>query len=144
MGIDKNIFWKKIVKTASDCHGDHNTFWKKIKQLRGHNHNDPPYLLHNNTKFTDKKEQTQIMSETWENTFRIARNNANWANMMKVNNWINNNNSKTQPYIKSSLNRLYADNPLISLISVDDVKMFIKKMKKKAPGESQIGHQIIK
>ena len=142
--IDKNIFWKKIVKTASDCHGDHNTFWKKIKQLRGHNHNDPPYLLHNNTKITDKKEQTQIMSETWENTFRIARNNANWANMMKVNNWINNNNSKTQPYIKSSLNRLHADNPLISLISVDDVKMFIKKMKKKAPGESQIGHQIIK
>ena len=64
--------------------------------------------------------------------------------MMKVNNWINNNNSKTQSYIKSSLNRLHADNPLISLISVDDVKIFIKKMKKKAPGESQIGHQIIK
>ena len=36
--IDKDTFWKKIVKAASDCHGDHNAFWKKIKQLRGHDH----------------------------------------------------------------------------------------------------------
>ena len=142
--IDKDTFWKKLVKAASDCHGDHNTFWKKIKQLRGHDHNEPPYLLHNDMKVTDKKEQTQIMSETWKNTFRVVRNNANWTNMMKINNWTNNNTSKTQPYKKSSLTRLHADNPLITPISVEDVKLFIKKMKKKAPGETQIGHQIIK
>ena len=27
--IDKDTYWKKIVKAASDCYGDHNTFWKK-------------------------------------------------------------------------------------------------------------------
>ena len=27
--IDKDTYWKKIVKAASDCYGDHNAFWKK-------------------------------------------------------------------------------------------------------------------
>ena len=31
--IDKETYWKKIVKAASDCYGDHNAFWKKIKHL---------------------------------------------------------------------------------------------------------------
>ena len=48
--IDKDVYWKKIVKTASDCYGDHNTFWKKIKQLRGHGSNEVPYILWDNKK----------------------------------------------------------------------------------------------
>ena len=142
--IDKDTFWKKIVKAASDCHGDHNTFWKKIKQLRGHDSSDTPYITHNGAQITDKILQTRILADTWENTFRIVRNNANLNNMVKINNWFNNNQSKIRPYKKCNYNRLHANNPLTTEISTNDIKLYIKKMKKKAPGESRIGHQIIK
>ena len=142
--IDKDIYWKKIIKAASDCHGDHNTFWKKIKHLRGHDVTEIPFLIYNDVKITDRKEQTKILAETWDNTFKIQTNNANWANMNKVTNWINNNASKITPYKKANMTRLGAGDSLTSPISINDITYCIKKMKKKAPGESKIGYQIIK
>ena len=48
--IDRETYWKIIVKAASDCYGDHNAFWKKIKQLRGHENSEAPYLISGNKK----------------------------------------------------------------------------------------------
>ena len=143
--IDKDIFWKKIVQSASDCYGDHNAFWKKIKQLRGHDKTEAPYILSDNKKITDKKAQTKILADTWDNTFRTnINNNANWANVNKVTTWINNNRSKISPYKKVNFSRLSEENVLISPITIEELKHYIKIMKRKAPGESKIGHQIIK
>ena len=143
--IDKDVYWKKIVKTASDCHGDHNTFWKKIKQLRGNDNSEVPYILRENEKITDKSTQTTVLAETWRNTFRaIPTNNANWSNINKIKKWIENNKSQISPYKKVNLNRLNNNNILISPITFNEIKHFVKIMKKKAPGESKIGHQIIK
>ena len=104
--IDKDTFWKKIVKAASDCHGDHNAFWKKIKQLRGHDHTSIPFLMSNGKKITNTMEQTNVFAETWDNTFKITpNNNSNWLNLNKVRSWINNNKSKTSPYKKVNLTR---------------------------------------
>ena len=130
--IDKDIYWKKIIKAASDCHGDHNTFWKKIKHLRGHDVTEIPFLIYNDVKITDRKEQTKILAETWDNTFKIQTNNANWENMNKVTNWINNNASKITPYKKANMTRLGAGDSLTSPISINDITYCIKKMKKKA------------
>ena len=83
--IDKDTYWKKIVKAASDCYGDHNAFWKKIKPLRGHSKSEVPYIISGDNKITDKKTQTRVLAQTWENTFRTTpNNNANWANINKV------------------------------------------------------------
>ena len=143
--IDKDTYWKVLVKAASDCHGDHNAFWKKIKHLRGHDTQVVPYILHNDLKITDKKEQTRVLAETWDNTFRIVQNNnSNWTNINKVTNWINNNRPKTVPYKKTNISRLAEGDLLTSPITVNDIKLCIKNMKKKAPGESNIGYQIIK
>ena len=143
--INRDVYWKKIVKTASDCYGDHNMFWKKIKQLRGHGKDEIPYLICDNKKITDKNTQTEILAETWDNTFRsIPNNNANWSNINKIKNWIDNNRSKTSPYKKIDLGRLDENSILTSPITFEEVKHYIKIMKKKAPGESKIGHQIIK
>ena len=144
--IDKDTYWKKIVKAASDCHGDHNTFWKKIKQLRGHSNTDPPYIINNNNmKITDRKEQTKLLADTWENTFRsIPNNNTNWSNLNRISNWINNNKLKTSPYQDVKVSRLIENNLLTSPITIEAIKHCIKNMKKKAPGESNIGYQIIK
>ena len=143
--IDKDTFWKKIVKAASDCHGDHNAFWKKIKQLRGHEHTSIPFLMSNDKKITNTMEQTNVFAETWDNTFKITpNNNSNWLNLNKVRSWINNNKSKTSPYKKVNLARLNNNNTLTCSISTDEIKFYITKMKKKAPGESKIGYQIIK
>ena len=80
-------FWKVIVKAASDCYGDHNAFWKKIKHLRGHDKQAVPYLLSNGHKITDMKDQTKVLADTWDNTFRtVQNNNSNWADMHKVTN----------------------------------------------------------
>ena len=143
--IDKDTYWKRIVKAASDCYGDHNAFWKKIKPLRGHSKPEAPYIMSGDRKITNKKEQTRVLAETWENTFRISpNNNSNWANINKITTWINNNRSTTAPYKKINLSRLSEDNELTSPITIDELKNFIKIMKKKAPGESRIGHQVIK
>ena len=143
--IDKDTYWKKIVKAASDCHGDHNAFWKKIKQLRGHSHETIPFLISNGNKITNLMDQTNVFAETWENTFKITpNNNANWLNLNKVTNWMNNNKAKTSPYKNINLSRLDNNNILTSPITTDEIKFYITKMKKKAPGESKIGYQIIK
>ena len=98
--IDKDTYWKVLVKAASDCHGDHNAFWKKIKPLRGHDTQVVPYILHNDIKITDMREQTRVLADTWDNTFRIVQNNNSiWANINKVTNWINSNRQK-QPLTK--------------------------------------------
>ena len=118
---------------------------KKIKHLRGHDAQAVPYILHNDVKITDTKEQTRVLAETWDNTFRIARNNnSNWANINKVTNWINNNRPKTAPYKKANISRLSEGDLLTSVITIEEIKKCIKNMKKKAPGESKIGYQIIK
>ena len=48
------------------------------------------------------------------------------------------------PYRKVKLDRLDESSMLISKITIEKIMHFIKNMKKKAPGESKIGYQIIK
>ena len=79
-----------------------------------------------------------------EKNFRTTHNNANWQNLNKVTNWMNNNRAKTSPYRKVNLTRLDNNNILISPITTDEINLHITKMKKKAPGESKIRYQIIK
>lgn len=57
---------------------------------------------------------------------------------------MNNNKAKTSPYKNINLSRLDNNNILTSPITTDEIKFYITKMKKKAPGESKIGYQIIK
>ena len=66
--IDKETYWKKIVKAASDCYGDHNAFWKKIKHLQGHEHETIHFLLSNDKKITNSTDQTYVFAETWKKT----------------------------------------------------------------------------
>ena len=109
-------------------------FGKKIKPLRGHSKPEAPYIMSGDSKITNKKEQTRILAETWENTFRTTpNNNSNWANINKITTWINNNRSTTAPYKKINLSRLNEDNELTSPITIDELENFIKIMKKKAP-----------
>ena len=96
-------------------------------------------------KITDKKEQTKLLADTWKNTLRsIPNNNTNWSNLDKITNWINNNKLKTSPYQYVKVSRLIENNLLTSPITIEAIKHCIKNMKKKAPGESNIGYQIIK
>ena len=118
---------------------------EKNRHLRGHDTQEIPYLICNNEKITDLKEQTKVLADTWNNTFKtVQNNNPNWTIVNKVTNWINNNRPKTAPYKKANFSRLVIDDPLTSPITPDEVKFCIKRMKKKAPGESKIGYQIIK
>ena len=102
------------------------------------------FLMSNDKKITNSMDQTNVFAETWDKTFRITHNNANWQNLNKVTNWMNNNRAKTSPYRKVNLTRLDNNNILISPITTDEINFHITKMKKKAPGESKIGYQIIK
>ena len=82
------------------------------------------------------KDQTKVLADTWDNTFRtVQNNNSNWANINKVTNWVNNNRPKTASYKKVNMTRLIEGNPLTSPITINDIKLFIRNMKKKAPGE---------
>ena len=109
---------------------------KKLKSLT---------LWKRKKKITDKKAQTNIFTETWENTFRTTPcNNANWSTINKVTTWINNNRATILPYKKINLSRLAEEDVLTSPISPEELRHQIKIMKKKAPGKSKIGYQIIK
>ena len=83
-------------------------------------------------KITDKKEQTKLLADTWENTFRsIPNNNTNWSNLNRITNWINNNKLKTSPYQDVKVSRLIENNLLTSPITIEAIKHCIKNMKKK-------------
>ena len=105
--------------------------------MRGHHNDEVPYILWDNKKITDKNTQTEILAETWDKTFRATpNNNANWSNINKVTNWINQNRAKISPYKLVDLRILEENNILTSPITREEVKHYIKLMKKKAPGES--------
>ena len=79
------------------------------------------------------KDQTKVLADTWDNTFRTVQNiNSNWANINKVTNWVNNNRPKTASYKKVNMTRLIEGNPLTSPITINDIKLFIRNMKKKS------------
>ena len=86
------------------------------------------------------------MESTWKNIFRITDEEEaefDAAHSEHINTYINIFHNRFQPYNESNLSRLNNENFYIRKIEKYEIIRYLKKSKKKAPGESKINKVIL-
>ena len=139
--------WNKLLSEVEADKKDPKIFWRKIRKLMGGKEDSVPYLTDDQgNKYYEAAEKERMFREIWEKVFQITaeENNAFCrATENVVNNFFKDNNYRTRPYAKASLNRLNHLNELTKPIETYQIKVIIKQFKNKAPGESQITQEVL-
>ena len=140
--------WENKVKNLNkEYKNEPVKYWENFKKLIGQKRIEIPYLIDNNgEKVYEPVEQLNLLTETWEKTFRISEEDNeefDIENEMIVNNFIRENTERLTPYDHPDINRLDNNNYLISEVTENDIIEIIKTFKNKAPGRSGINKQIL-
>ena len=97
-------------------------------------------------KYFSDKEKCRLMEKTWRDVFRITEeeeNNFDQQHSDHVNGYININHNRVNPLPTVDLTRLNTDNYHTREITLDEIKSYIRRSKKKAPGSTKINVQIL-
>ena len=143
-----NEKWEQTIKKTEEFHKyDPAKFWRSINTAMGGQSNTTPYLTDiNNRKIYSAKDKIQLFKQYWENVFKISdmeNQSFDQTTDQLVNNYVNQNLADINPYQTADLNRLRDNDPLLKPFTVGDIKLIIKKLKKKAPGHSKINKEIM-
>ena len=133
-----NITWDNIIAKI-DTNNDPKTFFNAIKRMTGNASNISPYIIHNEIKLYDPRQQEPIFRDYWRNIFTSEDpndNNFDYEFTENIENQLNERTERITPHNNSDINRLNINNcPPISHTEVTDV---IKAMKHKAPGPNKL------
>ena len=144
---DHNKHWAELIDKAQE-HRTNNPreFWQKIAQLRGTARPQFDFLLANGRKITEPDEIAHHMKEHWKTVFH-PHPTTNHADFIEHTNTILQEVQHLQdnitPEITIDTSTLDNTHILTTPLTVDEVKQALSTIKKKAPGDSGIGHQII-
>ena len=142
-----NDTWTRLLGNIETSYQDAAKFWGQVKKLMGGKEPHPAYLLRpDNTKAFEIEDQLELFTETWANTFKISDEDNELFDEdheVMVNEYIEQNWGRTQPYEFADLSRLDNNNPLTREITNEDIKLVIKQFKNKAPGESGINKTLL-
>ncbi len=111
-------------------------FWNKIKLLKGKKTPHTNYMKDKdgNKYFTDK-EKCNLMEETWENVFKITEEEENSLHKQHsdhINRYITVNNNRIKSFPTANTERLDNENYLTREITIEEVKMYIRRTKKES------------
>ena len=145
---DLLTFWSKKIEEIEEYknRNDPRKLYKTVKNLMGtKNFNKGTYIMKNNREIHDHQEQAETFADTWkdimtENTPRNTREVQ--ENMNTVLTWLLRNN--IQPHNTVDMNRLDKNNTLTKPIKLLETEAFLKKIKSKAVGPTNISTEIIK
>ena len=133
-----NITWDNIIAKI-DTNNDPKTFFNAIKRMTGNASTISPYIIHNEIKLYDPRQQEPIFRDYWKNIFTSEdpnNNNFDYEFTENIENQLNERTERITPRNNSDMNRLNINNcPPISHTEVTDV---IKAMKHKAPGPNKL------
>ena len=133
-----NITWDNIIAKI-DTNNDPKTFFYAIKRMTGNASNISPYIIHNEIKLYDPRQQEPIFRDYWKNIFTSEDpndNNFDYEFTENIENQLDGRTERITPHNNSDINRLNINNcPPISHTEVTDV---IKAMKHKAPGPNKL------
>ena len=133
-----NITWDNIIAKI-DTNNDPKTFFNAIKRMTGNASNKSPYIIHNEIKIYDPRQQEPIFIDYWKNIFTSEDpndNNFDYEFTENIENQLDERTERITPHNNSDINRLNINNcPPISHTEMTDV---IKAMKHKAPGPNKL------
>lgn len=142
---DKN--WEDKIKDISENSKNSKDFWNKIKTLKGKNTTQTNYLKdEEGNKYYSDKEKCQLMEKTWKNVFRITEEEDNYFDKTHsdhIDQYINIFSNRIKPFPTANTNRLNVDNNYTKEITLEEIKMFIRRTKKKTPGSTKINKIIL-
>ena len=147
--------WKQLVQIAVECYNDNSKFWKRFNQLRGgkqkaytshliieeentDSEDDSNYGDIEEIIITDKKEQAQLMSKTWESVFKDNESDDDNENVRKIEDWFNENKVRLEQIEEIDHSRLIENHPLLRPFTSSEICNALKLAKNKAPGDSRI------
>ncbi len=142
-----NKNWEEKINYISDNCKNSRDFWDKIKILKGRSTTHVNYLKDNdNNKYYSDQEKCNLMEKTWKNVFRITEEEENSFDKNHSNHidrYINIYNNRVKPFPTVNTNRINNENYQTRKISLDEIKMFIRRSKKKTPGYTKINKTIM-
>ena len=142
-----NKNWEDKIKHISENSKNSKDFWNKIKVLKGKSTNHTNYLKDEEGKqyFSDK-EKCNLMEKTWRNVFRITEeedNSFDKNHSEHIDRYINIYKNRIKPFPTVNTSRLNTESNSTRVITVEEIKMFIRHTKKKAPGSTKINKIIL-
>ena len=114
--------------------------------MRKPNYNQGTYLIHNGQEIHNEKQQANIFAQTWANIMKpnTPRDTEEvQAHTHHINNWYTQNDEIIKPHNTINLNLLNKNHILTKPITVSESATFLKKIKSKATGPSEISKEII-
>ena len=142
---DHKRHWQNLVKKAENERvRTPREFWQLIRKLKGNNHPPFHHLTVNNINFSAPEEVIKIFKDHWEKVFYPHPPVPHTANHIElINTWSQVNRVEIAPSQTINFNNLDENNELIAPISFDEVKETLMRIPRKAPGTSQIGHDVL-
>ena len=144
---DHNKHWAELVEAAQE-HRTHNPrkFWEQIARLRGTAAPPFDFLLVNGREIRDAAEVAQTMKQHWERIFFPHPPTQRPDITEHINNVTNTTHrlrNHTTPDRTIDTSTLNPGHILTTPFTREEVTHALKTVKKRTPGDSQIGHQII-
>ena len=138
---ENNENWAKLIKNVSNTYSNPTTFWEKIRLITGNSTAEPQYIKNtNNIKIYSNEGKEEIHRKYWEKVFDVEIEDDNTTE--KVLEHLQHNLHRTTPYDNTDQSRLNTGNT-DTVITEDEVKNIIKKLKKTSPGKSGINKVIL-
>ncbi len=142
-----NRNWKNKINNIIEISKDSKAFWNQIKLLKGKNIIHANYMEdEEGNKYYSDKEKCTVMEKTWRDIFRITEEegtNYDTMHSNHVNSYINIQQCRIHPYNKVDLNRLDNEKFLTKTKDKEEIKRYIRRSKRKAPGSSRINQLIL-
>ena len=139
--------WRKVISDTEIKYNDPKAFWTNIRRLQGGKQEIIPYLKdeRGNKIYKDEDKEKQFR-KVWKDVFRITEEeNRNFCRTTEreVNEYLEANKRRMQPYTCTDLNRLDPNDYLTRPIENYQIKQIIKNFKDKSPGYSGIRKSIL-
>jgi len=142
-----NKNWEDKINYISENCKNSKQFWNKIKILKGKKTVYTNYMKDTEgKKYFSDKEKCNLLEKTWKDVFKITEeeeNNFDKEHSDHVEGYVDVNYNRVNTFPTVDLNRLNTENYHTREITLEEIKTYIRRSKKKAPGFTKINIQII-
>ncbi len=142
-----NKSWEDKINEVSINSKNSKQFWNKIKVLKGKQTTHTNYMKDTEgKKYYSDKEKCNLMEKSWENVFKITEeedNNFDQQHSDHINRYITVNNNRVNTFPTVDLSRINTEDYHTREITIEEIKTYIQRSKRKAPGSTKINNQIL-
>ena len=143
---DRATHWADLVKKTEELRvPSPYDFWTRIRKLKGTNRPSFDYIIHNDAQVRDPDEVITIMKNHWEGVFHPHEPHpVAIDHVREIEDWVRQHRVELSPLPIVDLSTLDEERGLLAPITLPEVKDKISRLKRKAPGGSRIGRDVVK